>query len=445
MASENKQDSLNERLERIQDRPRRKRKWQPYAIAGGAFATGIVITAYAFLTVDDQPAEQNALNLPTSQVSDFQDGSGLDGFTISRPRPDTQQNVPQTTPSAPETAAAPDPVEQAANPAEMDALMAQMEELRAQMLAADDARKILEEDMQRVSAEKEEQERALTEAERERQRLEAQLSTQEELFYQQQDAAMLEEQRRQELEARRQAQEAQRQAAISSPMVAFRAGSSGTSEDNERDYDDDPSFLRDRAEKTPVTRSQVIANPANTIVQGTLIEATLETAISTQLEGNVAANVSRDVWSMDMSQVLIPRGSKLYGRYSSDISRGQRRVLIAWDRLITSDGQSVVLEGYGTDRIGRSGMTGRVNNHTLTRFSSAAAVSIVGALPALLAAAIEKESDDEISRDTAESIGQGASEALSDVMADYLDIPPTISVDQGQVVMVRINNDIEMF
>ena len=77
------------------------------------------------------------------------------------------------------------------------------------------------------------------------------------------------------------------------------------------------------------------------------------------MPGNVAANVSYDVWSMDMSQVLIPRGSKLYGRYNSQIERGQRRVMIAWDRLVTADGQSVQLEGYGTDRIGRAGMTGK--------------------------------------------------------------------------------------
>ena len=126
-----------------------------------------------------------------------------------------------------------------------------------------------------------------------------------------------------------------------------------------RDYAAGDEFLRVGANKARVTQSEVIGSPSNTIIQGTLIEATLETAISSQLPGDVAANVSYDVWSMDMSQVLIPRGSKLYGRYNSQIERGQRRVMIAWDRLVTADGQSVQLEGYGTDRIGRAGMTGK--------------------------------------------------------------------------------------
>ena len=51
----------------------------------------------------------------------------------------------------------------------------------------------------------------------------------------------------------------------------------------------------------------------------------------------------------------------------------------------------------------------------------------------------------ETTRDTVESIGQDASDALDNVMAEYLDIPATISVDQGAVVMVRVNTDLEMF
>nr|WP_257154311.1 TrbI/VirB10 family protein [Paracoccus pantotrophus] len=172
--------------------------------------------------------------------------------------------------------------------------------------------------------------------------------------------------------------------------------------------------------------------------------------MSSALSGNVAANVSYDVWSMDMSQVLIPRGSKLYGRYSSDVDRGQRRVLIAWDRLVTSDGQSVQLEGYGTDRIGRSGMPGHVNNHTLARFGAAAAVSVIGALPAIITAALDDDdengnSNNDVASTTAANVGQGASTALGNVMQGYLDVPPTISVDQGAVVQVRVNNDLELF
>ena len=111
---------------------------------------------------------------------------------------------------------------------------------------------------------------------------------------------------------------------------------------------------------------------------------------------------------------------------------------------MTPDGQSVELAAYGTDRVGRAGVTGRVNTHTLPRFAAAAAVSIIGAAPAVLAAAIEKDRDDEISSETAENIGTNASDAVGSIMKDYIDIPTTISVDQGAVVMVMVNADLEM-
>lgn len=58
------------------------------------------------------------------------------------------------------------------------------------------------------------------------------------------------------------------------------------------------------------------------------------------------------------------------------------------------------LEGYGTDRIGRAGMTGKVNNHyTLARFGSAAVASIIGALPDIAVASIEENGGSETTRD----------------------------------------------
>jgi type IV secretion system protein VirB10 len=176
-------------------------------------------------------------------------------------------------------------------------------------------------------------------------------------------------------------------------------------------------------------------------VQGTLIEAALETAISTDLAGNVVAQVSHDVWSFDMSRVLVPRGSKLYGRYDSDVGLGQRRVLIAWDRLVTTDGQSVELAAYGTDRVGRSGLQGKVRTHFLKRFGSAALISIIGAAPAVAAANV----DDDATADVVKDVGDGLTESLGTVLGEYLTIAPTITVNQGTVVLIRVDADIELY
>lgn len=440
MANENEQGGIEERLQRLQRKPGRMNRWKPWAIGAGTFTAGAALASYAFLTATDAPPQGTSLNLPTSQVTDFQDGSGLDGFTITRPRP-----VPQV----PDAQAPRTETVEVVDQTRIDELAAQLEGLQLKLSEGATAREELLAEMEQMKGDAALKDEALSEAEREMLRLQSQLETQNQLFGEQDAAAALEAQRRAEYEARRAEEEARRQAQIASPIVAFRAGGGSGAASGDggetRDYAAGDEFLRAGSNKARVTQSEVIGSPSNTIIQGTLIEATLETAISSQLPGNVAANVSYDVWSMDMSQVLIPRGSKLYGRYNSQIERGQRRVMIAWDRLVTSDGQSVQLEGYGTDRIGRAGMTGKVNNHTLARFGSAAAVSIIGALPDIAVASIEDNDGNETTRDTVESIGKDASDALDNVMADYLDIPATISIDQGAVVMVRVNTDLEMF
>jgi type IV secretion system protein VirB10 len=176
-------------------------------------------------------------------------------------------------------------------------------------------------------------------------------------------------------------------------------------------------------------------------MQGTVIEATLTTGINSSLSGTITSTVSYDIWSADMRQVLIPRGSQMFGRYSSEVALGQERVLVAWDRVVTPDFQVVDLEAYGSDRLGRSGLTGNVNNRFGQRFGAAAAVSVFSALPALAAS----RSEDEATSEIAEQVGTDARDATSSVVEKYLDLAPIITVEHGDVIMVMVTNDLELF
>jgi type IV secretion system protein VirB10 len=374
--------------------------------------------------------------LDTASVSDFQgDGTGTDGFTLTRAKP---QIVPP----------APDRSEEERLQAEVDALNAQIADLKANPVSVTDeaALQALKAQVDALDADGRARAAALSDLERENIRLQTELDTQALITGDPQAEAA--RAREEDLARQRQEAEAVRQSQIHSDMVALRsstdmggdAGAAGATPVGVATGDE--AFRRAGAKAAEVRQAEVIANPANTVMQGTLIEAALETAVSTDLAGNVAAIVSHDVWSFDMSRVLIPRGSRLFGRYESDVSPGQRRVLIAWDRLVTTDGQSVTLAAYGTDRIGRSGLPGTVRNHFLQRFGTAALISVIGAVPDVAAA---KYTGNEVASDTAENVGNDLGEAVNTVMADYLRIPPTISVTQGAVVMVRVDADIEFY
>lgn len=113
------------------------------------------------------------------------------------------------------------------------------------------------------------------------------------------------------------------------------------------------------------------ANPAFSVQQGTVIHAVLETAIDSSRPGFVRAIVSRDVRSFDGSRVLIPRGSRLFGEYKSDLGQGQSRAFVQWQKLTRPDGVQIALDSPASDPLGRAGIGGKVNSHFWSRFGNA--------------------------------------------------------------------------
>lgn len=432
-------EKLTERLNRMkpaEGKPRR-RGVNPYALSAITAVAGIGIGAWLVLSAPEATAPGPSME--TGSVSGFQGEGGTDGFSITTPG----EGAPQVTPPVVR-----DLAEEERLRGEVDALKAEIEALKANPVTVRDDAALadLQARLAAIEAEAKAKAAALSELERENIRLQTELDTKN-LIADDGEAGRVRA-REEELARRRAEADALREAQINSDMVALRGADGGAGSGDSAPgaggarASGDEAFLRAGAKTAEVRQASIIANPANTVMQGTLIEAALETAINTQLAGNVTAVVSHDVWSFDMSRVLIPRGSRLFGRYDSDVDAGQRRVLIAWDRLVTTDGQSVSLAAYGTDRIGRSGLPGKVRTHFLQRFGTAALISVIGAIPTLAAA---EYADDEVASDTAENVGTDLGNAVSEVMADYLSIPPTISVDQGAVVMIRVDADLEFY
>ena len=252
-----------------------------------------------------------------------------------------------------------------------------------------------------------------------------------------------EELRRQELERRRQAELEELQARIASPIIAFGGSGNGNNETaaQQRRLDGDTDFVRNGAEPAEVTQAQLIVNPSNTVIQGTMIQAVLETAIDSSLAGQVRAMVSEDVHAYDGSRVLIPRGARLIGRYQSGLDIAQQRVTIAWDRIILPSNQTVEISAFGGDELGRSGTTGFVDSRFGTRFGSAALISLIGALPAVAA----QNTEDEITSDVLEGIGDDLQDSAQSVIGEYLSVSPVIYVDQGARVTVMVDRDLEIF
>lgn len=186
------------------------------------------------------------------------------------------------------------------------------------------------------------------------------------------------------------------------------------------------------------------------IAEGTMIPGILETAIVSDLPGQVRAIVSQDVHSFDGRRVLIPTGTRLIGEYQSEITRGQKRIFVIWTRMIRDDGVTVRLNSIGADSLGRSGLTGRVDNKYRERFGSAILLSIVGAGASYLTGfgsgrAFGKDNDDAEDAEALarETIAQTFSDMANQALSENLRFPPTISVPQGERIFVYVRQDLD--
>lgn len=190
------------------------------------------------------------------------------------------------------------------------------------------------------------------------------------------------------------------------------------------------------------------------IPEGTLIPGILETAINSDLPGQIRAITSQDVYSFDGRRILIPTGTRLIGEYQSEVTRGQKRIFVIWTRLLRDDGVTVRLNSIGTDSLGRSGLTGRVDNKWRERFGSAILLSIVGAGSSYLTgygsnqyssgSGNDGSSDSDRAAELArETIARTFSDMANQALAENLKIPPTISVHQGERIFVYVRQDLD--
>jgi len=193
------------------------------------------------------------------------------------------------------------------------------------------------------------------------------------------------------------------------------------------------------AKDVETVRATKLQNTGALIPQGTLIAGILETAIHSDLPGMVRAIVSENVYGFDGMNLLIPKGTKMIGRYHSGLVRGQSRVFIIWERLSRSDGVSVNIGSFGTDNLGRAGLGGEIDTHFFERFGSSVMLSLIDSGLKAGVQSLDENSAANIALESGDDFSNAAEIALENSIA----IPPTIHVDQGTRINVFVGKDID--
>ena len=197
-----------------------------------------------------------------------------------------------------------------------------------------------------------------------------------------------------------------------------------------------PASSLDTALNTERLEAGRLKNPATTVVQGTLINAVLETALDSTRPGPARAVVTRDVYGFDGSMLLVPRGSRLFGAYDAGVSQGEDRLQIRWTRLLRPDGVTVAINSPATDPLGRAGVAAKVDNHFFQRLGN----SLIGLTTNIGSSLLTRNygSTPVVVAVSEPGRGRRQGEEPSDTQ-----ISPTLRVKQGSRLSVVVQHDLD--
>lgn len=167
------------------------------------------------------------------------------------------------------------------------------------------------------------------------------------------------------------------------------------------------------------------------------------TGINSDLPGQVIANVSEAVYDTATGRhLLIPQGSRLIGRYDSQVAFGQRRVLLVWTRLILPDTSSVALDRLpGIDPAGYAGLEDGVDWHW-DRILAGAALSTLLGIGAELAAPESRIDGNRIVIAGRESAQETVSQVGQELTKRNMSVQPTLTIRPGFPMRVMVSKDL---
>ncbi|QWT22443.1 hypothetical protein KPL74_10700 [Bacillus sp. NP157] len=195
-----------------------------------------------------------------------------------------------------------------------------------------------------------------------------------------------------------------------------------------------------------VSSADPLIHPDTLMLRGTYIRCVLETRIITDIPGFTSCVVTEPVYSFSGKRLLLPKGSKVLGKYDTEPSGP--RVAVIWDRIVTPTGIDVNMASPGVDNLGGAGHPGMYDAHWGSRIGAALMIS-------LLSDAFKYEAAEHGPRQTTISNGvvtqspfesntaQSMQQLANDAVRRAVNRPATVTINQGTVVSIYVAKDVD--
>jgi type IV secretion system protein VirB10 len=155
----------------------------------------------------------------------------------------------------------------------------------------------------------------------------------------------------------------------------------------------------------------------------------------------VTCVLAYDIYGANGKVVMLERGTTLTGETRSQVQQGQNRLFVLWAEARTSTGVTAQLDSPATDALGRTGVTGELDTHFWDRFGAAILISVVNG--ATQAGASYASGAGTNGGTSINYNPQGANSVMTEVLRNTINIPPTITVAQGERVQILFARDVD--
>ena len=228
------------------------------------------------------------------------------------------------------------------------------------------------------------------------------------------------------------------------------AGAAQQREDDQNKQERKDAFLKTAKSSVDSDYSTSVKKKAQSpyeVKAGAVIPAVMIGGINSDLPGQVIAQVRENVYDTKSGMfLLIPQGSRLIGMYDSHVAYGQKRILLAWNRIIYPNGDSFNLKGMpGADKAGYAGFFDQVDNHYLKIFGSAVMMSLISAGVQLSqpnnGSSSNTNQTPSVSQTVGAALGQQIGQTAMTITQKNLNIQPTLEIRPGYQFNVMVTAD----
>ncbi|WP_312844266.1 TrbI/VirB10 family protein [Diaphorobacter nitroreducens] len=207
--------------------------------------------------------------------------------------------------------------------------------------------------------------------------------------------------------------------------------------------DQKEAFLK--AGSTETRNSGNLTLPASPyqVMAGTVISGALVTGIKSDLPGDVIATVTEPVYDTATGRfLLIPQGSRILGKYNSQVSYGQSRVQVVWSRIILPDTSSLTLDNLvGADPAGHAGLEDGVDWHWDRIFAGAALTTLLG-IGAELAAPENRQDGNRVVIAGRDGLQDSVNQVGQEMIRRNMNIQPTLTARPGLPMRLVVSRDL---